>query len=113
MADYEGGRYWRAMFNAGLCKYFVLQAVCMRPMHGYVVIQWVAERTRHNCVPTDGAVYPILRDFENSGCVTSHDEVVRGRNRRIYTATTKGRKSLEVATRVLTACLSGISKAID
>jgi DNA-binding PadR family transcriptional regulator len=110
--DYTNGRYWRAMFNAGLCKYFVLQAVCSEPVHGYAIVRWVAERTKHNCVPSEGAVYPILWEFEKCGCVKSRREVVRGRERRVYEATAKGHRSLAVAGEVLGECLAGITKVV-
>jgi DNA-binding PadR family transcriptional regulator len=47
-------------------------------MHGYDIIKRLAELTRNLCVPTQGTVYPVLREFERCGCVRSRIEVVHG-----------------------------------
>src|ERR1035438_8497372 len=92
--DYTGREYWNAVVNASLCKFLVLRAVCGQPMHGYGIIRRVAELTDNFCVPTQGTVYPVLREFEKCGCVRSRSELVHGRERIVYSATAKGRKAL-------------------
>ncbi len=90
---YTGADYWRAGLNAGLCKLAILRALCERPMHGYALIRWLADRKRNICVPTQGTVYPVLHEFERCGCVRRRTEVVRGRSRNVYAITAKGRKA--------------------
>ncbi|MDO9714624.1 PadR family transcriptional regulator [Paracraurococcus lichenis] len=46
--------------------------------------------------PSEGALYPTLREFEQGGYVTSETEVVSGRERRVYTLTDKGREAFQV-----------------
>lgn len=93
--DYTCRAYWNAVMNASLCKFLILQTVCEQPMHGYGIIRRLAELTGNLCVPTQGTVYPVLKEFEQCGCVRSRIEVVHGRERKVYTATPKGRKALE------------------
>ena len=76
--DYTCRGYWNATLNASLCKLLILRAVCEEPMHGYGIIKRLAELTRNLCVPTQGTVYPVLREFERCGCVRSRIEVVHG-----------------------------------
>lgn len=92
---YTGPDYWRAGLNASLCKLAILRALCERPMHGYALIRWLAERKRNFCVPTQGTVYPALREFERCGCVRRRAEVFRGRPRNVYIITAKGRKAYQ------------------
>jgi len=92
--DYTCREYWNAALNASLCKFLILRVVCKEPMHGYGIIKRLAELTRDLCVPTQGTVYPVLREFEKCGCVRSRTEVVRGRERRVYEATKKGQAAL-------------------
>ena len=93
--NYECRDYWSAVLNASLCKFLILRTVCEEPMHGYAIIQRVAELSGRLCTPTQGTVYPVLREFEECGCVRSRVEVVRGRERKVYAATPKGRKALD------------------
>jgi PadR family transcriptional regulator PadR len=92
--DYTCREYWNCVLNASLCKFLILRVVCEQPMHGYGVILRLAELTRNLCTPTQGTVYPVLREFERCGCVRSHHQVVGGRERKVYEATEKGRVAL-------------------
>jgi PadR family transcriptional regulator, regulatory protein PadR len=49
-----------------------------------------------NCSPSEGALYPALREFEEGGYLTSESEVVSGRQRKVYTLTDKGRDAFRV-----------------
>ena len=110
--DYTCRAYWNAVLNASLCKFLILRAVCEEPMHGYGIIQRVAELTGNLCVPTQGTVYPVLREFEKCGCVRSRIEVVQGRERKVYAATPKGRKSLDAGMDVWRRGLSHLQAAV-
>jgi len=110
--DYTCRAYWNAVLNASLCKFLILRAVCEQPMHGYGIIQRVAELTGNLCVPTQGTVYPVLREFEKCGCVRSRIEVVQGRERKVYAATRKGRKSLDAGMDVWRRGLSHLQAAV-
>lgn len=110
--QYASRDYWRGMLNASVCKLLILRAVCDRPGHGYEIIRRVAALTHDVCVPTEGTVYPVLREFEACGCLTVHDDTVRGRTRRVYCATPQGRAALRAGLAVWRHGLAKMSRAL-
>ena len=92
--DYTNPAYWKAMMDASLCRLLILRIVCERPRHGYGIIWRAAELTNHQLVPTQGTIYPALRDLERSGCVQSFVEKTGQRERKVYRATARGRQAL-------------------
>lgn len=110
--QYASRDYWRGMLNASVCKLLILRAVCERPGHGYEIIRRVAALTHNVCAPTEGTVYPVLREFEVCGCLTVHDHTVRGRTRHVYRATPQGRAALHAGLDVWHHGLTKISRAL-
>ncbi|MBD3756132.1 MAG: PadR family transcriptional regulator [Gammaproteobacteria bacterium] len=80
-----------------LSKFFVLSVLHQKPMHGYEIVQAVEKTTNGCCSPTEGTVYPMLNEFEGGGYLSSHSEVVHGRERRVYALTDKGRMAFQTA----------------
>ncbi len=66
-------------------------------MHGYDIARSVERTTGGCCSPTEGTIYPVLREFETGGFVTVHEEVVQGRQRRVYQLTEAGRAAFRIA----------------
>ena len=95
MADLTGEKYWDGIVNSALCKLFTLSALHESPMHGYALIQKIALMTDGFCVPTEGGLYPVLKEFECCGCATVSSESVDGRTRKVYALTEKGREALD------------------
>jgi len=91
--SYTSKTYWSGVLNASLCKFFILRAICDGPAHGYEIIRRVARMTDYFCTPTQGTIYPVLREFQECGCVTCRREVVNGRTRKVYSVTPKGREA--------------------
>lgn len=89
--------YWNGTIKMSLSKFFILNVLHQRPMHGYDIARTVERTTNGCCSPTEGTIYPALREFEEGGYVTSEAEVVSGRERKVYTLTDKGRKAFAVA----------------
>ncbi|HOW98410.1 MAG TPA: PadR family transcriptional regulator [Kiritimatiellia bacterium] len=98
--DYVNRGYWNAVMSASLCKFLILRVISERPRHGYGIVWRVAELTKHLCAPTQGAVYPALRDFEKAGCVASRIERRGRRERKVYRLTARGREALQAAAEV-------------
>ena len=109
---YASRDYWRGMLNASVCKLLILRAVCEQPGHGYEIIRRVAALTHGVCVPTEGTVYPVLREFEACGCLTVCDDTVRGRTRHVYRATAQGRAALRAGLAVWRHGLAKMSRAL-
>jgi len=95
--DYAARDYWAGTIKMGLSKFFILRVLHDGPMHGYDVARTVARVTGGCCSPTEGTIYPVLREFETGGFVTATEEVVQGRQRRVYELTEAGRAAFRVA----------------
>ncbi|HYH38427.1 MAG TPA: PadR family transcriptional regulator [Azospirillum sp.] len=95
--DLTSRAYWNGTIKMSLSKFFILSVLHQRPMHGYDIARAVERTTNGCCSPTEGTIYPALREFEEGGYVTSEAEVVSGRERKVYTLTDKGREAFKVA----------------
>ena len=95
--DYTSRAYWAGTIKMSLSKFFILRVLHDRPLHGYDVARAVERATNGCCSPTEGTIYPVLREFEQGGYVTSETAVVSGRQRKTYTLTDKGREAFRVA----------------
>jgi DNA-binding PadR family transcriptional regulator len=94
--DFTDRAYWAGTIKMALSRFFVLQVLHDGPAHGYDIARAVERTTNGCCSPSEGALYPTLREFEQGGYVTSETEVVSGRERRVYTLTDKGREAFAV-----------------
>ena len=95
--DYASRDYWAGTIKMGLSKFFILRVLHDGPMHGYDIARSVERTTGGCCSPTEGTIYPVLREFETGGFVTVHEEVVQGRQRRVYQLTEAGRAAFRTA----------------
>jgi len=95
--DYASRDYWAGTIKMGLSKFFILRVLHDGPMHGYDIARAVERTTGGCCSPTEGTIYPGLREFETGGFVTVTEEVVQGRQRRVYALTAAGRAAFRVA----------------
>lgn len=94
--DFTDRAYWAGTIKMALSRFFVLQVLHDGPAHGYDIARAVERTTNGCCSPSEGALYPTLREFEQGGYVTSASEVVSGRERKVYTLTDKGRDAFKV-----------------
>jgi DNA-binding PadR family transcriptional regulator len=62
-----------------------------RPMHGYEMIQEIAERSGGAWKPSPGSVYPTLQLLEDEGLITSASEG----GKKLFTLTDAGRTEAE------------------
>ncbi|HEY8717016.1 PadR family transcriptional regulator [Pengzhenrongella sp.] len=65
----------------------VLQLLGEAPMHGYQLMQRIAERSEGVWRPSPGTIYPVLAQLEDEGLV----EVTRDQGRKMATLTDDGR----------------------
>jgi DNA-binding PadR family transcriptional regulator len=65
----------------------VLQLLAEEPMHGYQLMQRIAERSEGAWRPSPGTIYPVLAQLEDEGLV----EVARDQGRKLATLTDDGR----------------------
>ncbi len=95
--DYTSRPYWNGMIKMCLSRFFILRVLCEHPMHGYEIAKTVESLTEGCCSPTEGTLYPVLREFESGGLVRAEEQSVGGRSRKVYTLTEKGREAFSVA----------------
>ncbi|WP_246527080.1 PadR family transcriptional regulator [Plastoroseomonas hellenica] len=95
--DFASRDYWAGTIKMGLSKFFILRVLHDGPMHGYDVARAVERTTGGCCSPTEGTIYPVLREFETGGFLTAEATTVQGRQRRVYTLTEAGRDAFRVA----------------
>ncbi|WP_327011657.1 PadR family transcriptional regulator [Dactylosporangium sp. NBC_01737] len=76
--------------------FLILAALAVRPLHGYAVIQEVAELSGGRVALQAGTLYAALDRLTAEGHVEpDRDEVVDGRHRRYYRLTDAGAQALE------------------
>jgi DNA-binding PadR family transcriptional regulator len=66
----------------------------LAPCHGYGIIEQLRTRSDDIFDLPEGTVYPALHRLERNGMVTSKEEPVGGRTRRVYRLSNSGRTAL-------------------
>lgn len=69
----------------------LLHHACEGPIYG---LEMIAELARHGYALSPGTLYPVLHALEEGGYLTSERQVVKGKVRRYYQATERGRQVL-------------------
>jgi PadR family transcriptional regulator, regulatory protein PadR len=82
------------MFFGGFVRMHVLYHAVKEPVFG---LEMMEELGRHGYDVGAGTLYPMLHQLEEAGYLTSHTEVVAGKQRRYYRATPEGTAGLEEA----------------
>jgi DNA-binding PadR family transcriptional regulator len=73
----------------------ILHLLTEMPMHGYQIMQELAERTPGVWRPSPGAVYPTLQQLEDEGLVHADEQ----EGKKVYRLTDEGRTAVEEAGR--------------
>jgi DNA-binding PadR family transcriptional regulator len=71
----------------------VLSLLAEEPMHGYQIINEIAERTKGAWKPSAGSVYPTLQLLADEGLITAEEQ----NGRKTYSLTGAGREEAEIA----------------
>ncbi|MQY16114.1 hypothetical protein SRB5_63060 [Streptomyces sp. RB5] len=85
----RGGHRGRA--RKGDVRASILALLKDRPMHGYEMIQEIAERSGGAWKPSPGSVYPTLQMLEDEGLINSRTEG----GKKLFTLTDSGREEAE------------------
>ena len=96
MDQYLDKTYWNGLIKMSLSRLFILRVLYEKPLHGYEISKRISSLTCGCCAPTQGALYPVLHEFEKGGYVTRHTKTVGGRTRKVYTITPKGEEAYKV-----------------
>jgi DNA-binding PadR family transcriptional regulator len=79
---------------SGLVRLHILHHAAHEPVFGLGMIR---ELRRHGYSISPGTLYPLLHRLEEKGYIASEAEVVRGKTRRCYRITARGRRALDNA----------------
>src|SRR5215216_1637108 len=92
-----GGQQWfgrgkqRKGFRLGDARAAVLVLLAEQPMHGYQIIQEIAERSGGLWQPSPGSIYPVLQQLEDEGLVL----IEQTEGRKVANLTEAGRAYVE------------------
>jgi PadR family transcriptional regulator len=79
---------------SGLIRLHVLSHACQEPIFGAGIIE---ELARHGYRLSPGTLYPLLHGLEERGYLSSSEEIGLRQSRRVYRATSEGRKAMAAA----------------
>jgi PadR family transcriptional regulator PadR len=82
------------MFFGGFVRMHILYHAVREPVFG---VELIAELARHGYDVGAGTLYPMLHQLEEAGYLTVQTEVVAGKQRKYYRATTEGAAALDAA----------------
>lgn len=83
-------------FFGGSMRFHILQLARRDKVFGMGLIE---ELRRHGYRLSPGTVYPLLHGLERDGYLRSSVEIVAGRQRRLYLATSVGKSALRLSRR--------------
>ena len=89
--------YWNGLIKMSLSRLFIFRILYQEDLHGYEISKRIEKLTKGCCAPTEGTLYPALKEFEEGGFLKSRKEVVSGRERKVYSITKKGIKAYKTA----------------
>ena len=82
------------MFLGGFVRMHILYHAAKEPVFG---VELMEELGRHGYDVGAGTLYPMLHQLEEAGYLSSYAEVVAGKQRKYYRATSEGVAALEEA----------------
>ncbi len=103
----RGGRRGGGRGRRGDVRAAILLLLAERPMHGYEMIQQIAERSQELWRPSPGSVYPTLQLLTDEGLITGADS---DGSKRLFTLTDEGR---DAAAAIATAPWEAITEGAD
>lgn len=81
-------------FLRGSMRVHVLYHASKEPVFG---VEMLRELRRHGYRLSPGTLYPLLHRMQKEGLLTCESTIVKGKVRKYYTASKKGRRALEQA----------------
>lgn len=109
---YESKEYWASLIKMSLSRFFILHVLHKQPLHGYEITKRVSDITSGCCAPTEGSLYPVLKEFVENELVQIEVQIVSGRERKVYTITAKGERAYEVSSQAWSEMARYILRAV-
>jgi DNA-binding PadR family transcriptional regulator len=108
----ETEEYWENLIKKSVSRYFLLGMLNERPMHGYEIAKAIEGCCEGWCKPTDGMIYPTLKELEDGGYIDCASEVIGGRKRKVCQLTPRGEGAYKAAARVWSSVLPYINSSV-
>jgi len=89
--QWYGGNKKRKRFRLGDVRAAVLGLLAEQPMHGYQIIQEIADRSGGVWQPSPGSIYPVLQQLEDEGLLL----IEQTEGRKVANLTEAGRAYVE------------------
>ena len=105
--------YWDLLIKKSVSRFFLLSTLFQRPMHGYEIAKSIEACCDGCCKPTDGMIYPTIKELLNDGYIECVSEVVGGRRRKVCHLTPKGKEAYRVAARVWSGVLPYLGSSVE
>jgi len=80
--------------KTGFYTSLILIVLEKNPSYGYKIGKEIEKRSLGIWDPPSSTMYTVLKDMTNIGLITYTEEVVDGRNRKVYQITQKGQATL-------------------
>ncbi len=110
---YQSHEYWASLIKMSLSRFFILHVLNKEQLHGYEIAKRVSGITSGCCAPTEGSLYPVLREFVDNGLVNVEAQIVSGRERKVYTITEEGRQAYLVGSQAWAEVSDYILRAVN
>lgn len=94
----DRGPFRISFLPQGILKPLILRLLAERPMHGYVIMEQIFDRTRGAWRPTPASIYPTLAWLEEKGYIAESEPEDRPggeKAQKPYALTAKGRSALK------------------
>ena len=108
----ESEAYWEMLIKKSVSRYFLLSMLNQRPMHGYEIGKSIEACCEGWCKPTDGMIYPTIKELVEGGFVECVDDVIDGRKRRMCHLTQKGNDAYRTAAQVWSQVLPYLNDSV-
>ena len=96
----DSSEYWELLIKKSVSRYLLLDLLSKKPMHGYDIAKSIEACCERWCKPTDGMIYPTLKELVKGGYIEGVPQVVGGRRRKVCHLTAKGVEAHRTAARV-------------
>ena len=105
--------YWEFLIKKSVSRFFLLSSLHERPMHGYDIAKHIETCCEGWCKPTDGMIYPTLKELVGEGYLQCASETIGGRTRKLCRLTSKGEEAYRAGARVWAGVLPYLRASVE
>ena len=104
--------YWESLIKKSVSRYFLLDMLSKRPMHGYDIANSIESCCEGWSRPTDGMIYPTIKELVRAGYIECVPETIDGRERKVCHLTSKGKEAHRTAAQVWANVLPYLQQSV-